>query len=72
MITTLLVFFPENAEEIRSLAEKVFATEVIDADSKEELSPFDVVENCPIAHFELADHMAKQDTKEAQAKRYFH
>ncbi|KAM3935377.1 AMP deaminase 1 [Leptodactylus fuscus] len=60
---------PKSLADIRSLAEKVFATEVLDEDSKEELSPFDVVENCPIAHHELADHMAKQDTKEAQDKR---
>ncbi|XP_075706839.1 AMP deaminase 1 isoform X2 [Rhinoderma darwinii] len=59
----------KSLDEIRTLAEKVFATEVLDVDTKEELSPFDVLENCPIAQYELADHMAKQDTKEAQDKR---
>ncbi|KAM8976570.1 AMP deaminase 1 isoform 2-T2 [Pelodytes ibericus] len=56
-------------DDIRSLAEKVFATEVIDVESKEEICPFDVLENCPIAHHELAEQMVKMDTKEAQDKR---
>ncbi|XP_071993770.1 AMP deaminase 1 [Engystomops pustulosus] len=59
----------KSADEIRSLAEKVFATEVRDVDTKEDISPFDVEDNCPIAHNELADHMAKQDIKQELDKR---
>ncbi|MEE6493260.1 hypothetical protein FKM82_016777 [Ascaphus truei] len=59
----------ESNEEIRSLAEKMFATEVINVDSKEDISPFDIVENCPISHNELRDHMMMMETKEAQDKR---
>ncbi|XP_069801432.1 AMP deaminase 1 [Dendropsophus ebraccatus] len=59
----------KSAGNSPTLAEKVFATEVLDADTKGELSPFDVEDSCPIAHHELADHMAKQDTKEAQDKK---
>uniref|UniRef100_A0A8C5LKA9 AMP deaminase n=1 Tax=Leptobrachium leishanense TaxID=445787 RepID=A0A8C5LKA9_9ANUR len=59
----------KSSEEIRTLAEKVFATEVLDVDTKGELSPFDVEEYCPIAHHELADNLAKRETKEARDKR---
>ncbi|KAM5181535.1 AMP deaminase 1 [Mantella aurantiaca] len=59
----------KSKEEIRSLAEKVFATEVLNDDVKEELNLFDVVEHCPVAHHELEDYMVLQDTKEAQDKR---
>ncbi|XP_063306483.1 AMP deaminase 1 [Pelobates fuscus] len=56
-------------EEIRSLAEKVFATEVHDEDSKEELNLFDVAEYCPIVQQEMAHQLAVRETKEAQDKR---
>ncbi|XP_075052400.1 AMP deaminase 1 isoform X2 [Mixophyes fleayi] len=59
----------KSSDEIRSLAEKVFATEVFNVDTKEEVSPFDVIENCPIAQHEFTDHLVMQDTKEAQDKR---
>ncbi|CAH2220681.1 AMP deaminase 1 [Pelobates cultripes] len=56
-------------EEIRSLAEKVFATEVHNDDSKEELNLFDVAEHCPIVQQEMAHQLAVRETKEAQDKR---
>ncbi|XP_053313540.1 AMP deaminase 1 isoform X2 [Spea bombifrons] len=59
----------KHSEHLRSLAEKVFATEVRDVESKEDISPFDVLENCPIAHHELADHLALRENREAQEKR---
>ncbi|XP_053562535.1 AMP deaminase 1 [Bombina bombina] len=59
----------KSSEEIRTLAEKVFATEVINVETKDEISPFDIGENCPISHHEMRDHMIMLDTKEAQEKR---
>lgn len=59
----------KSKEDIRTLAEKVFATEVLGDDTKDELNLFDVVEHCPIAHHEMKDHMVLLDTKEAQDKR---
>ncbi|XP_063811502.1 AMP deaminase 1 [Pseudophryne corroboree] len=59
----------KSSDEIRCLAEKVFATEVLNVDTKDEISPFDVLENCPIANSELTDHLVMQDTKEAKDKR---
>ncbi|KAE8622865.1 hypothetical protein XENTR_v10005418 [Xenopus tropicalis] len=59
----------KSSEEIRSLAEKVFASEVLDVESKTEISPFDVTEHVPISHHEMTEHLIKMDTKEAQEKR---
>ncbi|XP_069489503.1 AMP deaminase 1-like [Ambystoma mexicanum] len=60
---------PVITEEMRSLAEKVFASEVKDVDSREEISPFDVAESCPISHHEMQDHLMQNETKELQDKR---
>ncbi|KAM4795073.1 AMP deaminase 1 [Rhinophrynus dorsalis] len=59
----------KDKDEIRNLAEKVFATEVRDVETKEDICPFDIAENLPISHHELAHHMIMMDTKEAQDKR---
>lgn len=47
----------EIDDEIRSLAEKVFASEVKDEGGRQEISPFDVDEICPISHHEMRAHM---------------
>ncbi|KAJ1138858.1 hypothetical protein NDU88_005239 [Pleurodeles waltl] len=60
---------PAITDEIRSLAEKVFASEVKDVDSREEVSLFDVEASCPISQHEMRDHLIKTETKELQDKR---
>lgn len=42
---------------MRSFAEKVFASEVKDEGGRQELSPFDVDDICPISHLEMQAHI---------------
>ncbi|EMP29791.1 Mitochondrial glutamate carrier 1 [Chelonia mydas] len=56
-------------EAMRSFAEKVFASEVKDEESRHEISPFDVEEICPILHHEIRDHMIHQETTATADKR---
>uniref|UniRef100_A0A8C2U691 AMP deaminase n=1 Tax=Coturnix japonica TaxID=93934 RepID=A0A8C2U691_COTJA len=47
----------EMDEATRSFAEQVFASEVKDEATREEISPFDVEEICPISRNEMRTHM---------------
>lgn len=47
----------ELDDAMRSFAEKVFASEVKDEGGREEISPFDVDEICPISHHEMQEHI---------------
>nr|KAF6304592.1 adenosine monophosphate deaminase 1 [Pipistrellus kuhlii] len=44
-------------DALRSFAEKVFASEVKDEGGRQELSPFDVDDVCPISHLEMQAHI---------------
>ncbi|TFJ98597.1 AMP deaminase 1 [Platysternon megacephalum] len=59
----------ETDEAMRSFAEKVFASEVKDEESRHEISPFDVEEICPILHHEMREHMIHQETTATADKR---
>ncbi|XP_062461664.1 AMP deaminase 1 isoform X3 [Pezoporus occidentalis] len=65
---------PEMDEALRSFAEKVFASEVKDEETRQEISPFDVEEICPISRQEMRKHMILQEstvTSEKRKKRLF-
>ncbi|EPY74500.1 AMP deaminase 1 [Camelus ferus] len=61
--------------EMRSFAEKVFASEVKDEGGRHEISPFDVDEICPIFHHEMQAHMlhleAQSTSTEGRRKKRF-
>nr|XP_030148015.3 AMP deaminase 1 isoform X2 [Taeniopygia guttata] len=48
-------------ESLRSFAEKIFASEVKDEESRGEISHFDVEEICPISRQEMTMHMMLQE-----------
>ncbi|NXP70867.1 AMPD1 deaminase, partial [Ramphastos sulfuratus] len=66
---TLLLLLAEMDEAIRSFAEKVFASEVKDEEIRQEISPFDVEEICPISLQEMRVHMMLQESTTTQEKR---
>ncbi|XP_030640020.1 AMP deaminase 1 isoform X2 [Chanos chanos] len=62
--------FPKKTDDkMRAFAEKVFASETKDEDVREEISLFDVAEDCPILHQELVQHLATHDDSEKRKKR---
>ncbi|XP_061218760.1 AMP deaminase 1 isoform X3 [Neopsephotus bourkii] len=65
---------PEMDEAMRSFAEKVFASEVKDEETRQEISPFEVEEICPISRQEIRERMILQEntvTSEKRKKRLF-
>ncbi|XP_040472670.1 AMP deaminase 1 [Falco naumanni] len=56
-------------EAMRSFAEKVFASEVKDEEIRQEISPFDVEEVCPISREEMRAHMMLQESSATTEKR---
>ncbi|XP_054837636.1 AMP deaminase 1 isoform X1 [Eublepharis macularius] len=58
----------QTDDDMRSFAEKVFASEVKD-EGQHEISPFDVEEVCPISHHEMQEHLIKQDSERDADKR---
>ncbi|XP_048838681.1 AMP deaminase 1 isoform X2 [Brienomyrus brachyistius] len=58
----------ESDTSMRAFAERVFASETKDEDVREEISLFDVSEDCPIIHQEMAQHL-QDETKEERRKR---
>lgn len=54
---------------MRSFAEKVFASEVKDEESRHEISPFDVEDVCPISRQEMREHMMHQESSATAEKR---
>lgn len=55
----------EMDDAMRSFAEKVFASEVKDEGGRQELSPFDVDEICPISHLEMQAHIFHMESLSA-------
>lgn len=49
---------------MRAFAEKVFASETKDEHVRDEISMFDVADDCPILHQELAHHLHTEDNAE--------
>uniref|UniRef100_A0A4W3H743 AMP deaminase n=1 Tax=Callorhinchus milii TaxID=7868 RepID=A0A4W3H743_CALMI len=56
-------------EQTRILAEKVFAHDAKDEDSRDEISPFDVPVDCPIGEIEMVQHQLHKETKETVENR---
>lgn len=52
---------------MRAIAERVFASETKDEDVREEISLFDVADDCPILNQELAYHVAEDDDIEKRS-----
>lgn len=66
---TLLLLLAEVDEAMRSFAEKVFASEVKDEETRQEISPFDVEDICPISRHEMREHMMLQESSAETEKR---
>lgn len=49
---------------MRAIAEKVFASETKDETVRDEISMFDVPEDCPILQTEMAQHLHRDDDEE--------
>lgn len=49
---------------MRAIAERVFASETKDESVRDEISMFDVPEDCPILQTEMAHHLHTDDDKE--------
>ncbi|GCB64730.1 hypothetical protein scyTo_0014805 [Scyliorhinus torazame] len=60
---------PEIDEEARILAEKVFAHDAKDEDERDEISPFDMADDCPIGQLEMQHHLIDRKSKESTSKR---
>ncbi|XP_036068828.1 AMP deaminase 1 isoform X1 [Oryzias melastigma] len=56
-------------DNMRAFAEKVFASETKDENMRDEISMFDVADDCPIIHNELAHHLHTDDDVEKRRKR---
>lgn len=54
----------ETDDHMRAIAERVFASETKDENVRDEISMFDVPEDCPILQNELAHHLHTDDNKE--------
>lgn len=52
---------------MRAFAERVFASETKDDDVRDEISMFDVADDCPILNQELAHHMVEDDDVEKRS-----
>ncbi|XP_028264751.1 AMP deaminase 1 isoform X2 [Parambassis ranga] len=67
------VLMPEGGtqktdDKMRAFAEKVFASETKDENVRDEISMFDVAEDCPILHQELAHHLQTEDDAEKRKR----
>lgn len=54
----------ETDDHMRAIAERVFASETKDENVRDEISMFDVPEDCPILQTEMAHHLHTDDDKE--------
>ena len=51
----------ETDDKMRAFAEQVFMSETKSEDVRDEISMFDVAEDCPIMHEEMAHHLHTED-----------
>ncbi|XP_005941695.1 AMP deaminase 1 isoform X1 [Haplochromis burtoni] len=56
-------------DKMRAFAEQVFASETKDETIRDEISMFDVAEDCPIIHHEMAHHLHTDDDEQKRKKR---
>lgn len=57
-------YLTETDDHMRAIAEQVFASETKDENIRDEISMFDVAEDCPILHTEMAHHLHTEDNAE--------
>lgn len=57
-------YLTETDDKMRAFAEKVFASETKDENVRDEISMFDVADDCPILHHEMAKHLHTEDDAE--------
>ncbi|XP_029361995.1 AMP deaminase 1 isoform X1 [Echeneis naucrates] len=55
-------------DKMRAFAEEVFASETKDESVRDEISMFDVAEDCPIIHHEMAHHLHTEDDAEKRKR----
>ncbi|XP_061912902.1 AMP deaminase 1 [Entelurus aequoreus] len=60
----------ETDDKMRAFAEQIFASETKGEDIRDEISVFDVPEDCPILHQEMAHHLHTDDDAEKRKRRY--
>ena len=54
----------ETDDKMRAFAEQVFASETKGEDVRDEFSLFDVADDCPIMHQEMALHLQEDEDNE--------
>ncbi|XP_041954442.1 AMP deaminase 1 isoform X2 [Alosa sapidissima] len=59
---------PETDDSMRAFAEKVFACDSKDETIRDEVSLFDVADDCPILHQEQSEHLQRDDNIEKRKK----
>lgn len=64
VINIPLLSLTETDDKMRAFAEVVFASETKDEDIRDEISLFDVADDCPILHEEMAHHLHTEDDAE--------
>ncbi|XP_061656584.1 AMP deaminase 1 [Syngnathoides biaculeatus] len=64
------VLVPETDDKMRAFAEQIFASETKGEDIRDEISVFDVPEDCPILHHEMAHHLHADDDTEKRKRRF--
>ncbi|CAL1605509.1 unnamed protein product [Knipowitschia caucasica] len=62
------VAMPETDDKMRAFAEKVFAADAKDENIRDEVSMFDVADDCPILNQEMAHHLQVDDNAEKRKK----
>ncbi|XP_068615193.1 AMP deaminase 1-like isoform X2 [Brachionichthys hirsutus] len=58
----------ETDDKMRAFAEEVFASETKSEHMRDEISMFDVAEDCPIVHSEMAQHLHTEDDVEKRKR----
>uniref|UniRef100_A0A8C5HYZ3 AMP deaminase n=1 Tax=Gouania willdenowi TaxID=441366 RepID=A0A8C5HYZ3_GOUWI len=64
----ILTPLTEIDDKMRAFAEQVFASETKGEDVRDEISMFDVAEDCPIMHREMAHHLHTDDDAQKRKK----
>lgn len=64
LLLKLSVRITETDDKMRAFAEQVFASETKDETVRDEISMFDVAEDCPIIHHEMAHHLHTDDDEQ--------
>ena len=54
----------ETDDKMRAFAERVFASETKDESVRDEISMFDIADDCPILHQEQAMHLDQDEDEE--------